>query len=633
MAFESYCKFSDMETGTLTDGLQIPGGGTLLSVASPANSPKVTNGLGIHANADNVSSSFYVVFPADLDGETTQWRMWIKFRYGSQVASYYNRARLIGRKSVPGTSDDSEIVSVAYSGSTYELSGDAAAIAWVQAGCVSDFYRNFYVHPTPSKLIYGYAGGLATGKFLTGAIHQDHGPRLYSNTGSDSATDYSIHDTMKEYAYNAVFTARTEPRFLRMRAFSFDLKNNDDYYIDSFWVRYGSIVPSDSAWSGPGIINVSSAIIGDNGAEYEGYIRFPSVAPKGIIFYEHPNNNTQWQGFHDDETKGVACSALLAAGYIICSQRGSENSSASHYKASNWGAPDGRTYRDAFIDYMAGLYPSLPMFCIGASMGFTNALVPLLRQTKNFLAIAGLSPVTNITRARDTEGFASVVNAGWENDWTAQKEANDPHLNLLPQRTGWMQRTPMLLIGDLDGDTTINQTLHGSALKDNLNAYGGSATFTDKDAANHLGNAVYDGASLLAFFNKFVSGGSGDFTMIPSADSYDCKRAGKVNVPVAIHRANHSAAVTFSLVSAPSGMTLTENSGITGSAPTLVLKCSLSVAQDTHEVTLRASDGTNVRDYPISIVVAGIAGGPTVIGDRSRRRRRFKTSRFSAGWR
>ena len=624
MGFESHLRFADMASQTITDGLAITGDGTALTFASPTNSPKIVNGSGIHANATGVASTFYIVFPEDID-LTVPWRMWIKIRNGGSVNTNANRVRLIGRKSVPGTSDDADISSVSFSGSTYEISSDGTNI-WVQAGCVSDFFKNFYITDLTNTFGFGYAGGLASGKQLTGGIHQSHGPRLYSNTGTDSVTDYSVHDTMKEYAYNAVYPARTEPRFLRMRAFSFSLALNGDRYIHSIWIRNGSIFPSVLSYNGPGIINVSSAIIGDNGAEYEGYIRFPWTTPIGIVFYEHPNANTQWQNFHDDETKSGLCNALLNAGYIVCSQLGSENSSASHYKASNWGGPDGRTYRDAFITYMADNLPTLPLFCIGSSAGFTNALVPLLRQTKNFLAVVGLSPVSNITYARDSEGFASVVNAGWENDWTAQKAANDPHLNLMPTRTGWMQRTPMLIAVDKD-ETTIHPAQHSEALRDNLNAYGGSVTLIDKDAAGHLGAAVYDATNIPAFFAKFVAGGSGDFTFLPSTDSYNCKRNDLVEVPVAIHRANHTTAIDFTLVGAPAGMSITGGAGITGDTPTLSIECTRSVAQQTHNITLRASDGTNTHNYPLAVVVAGMSGA------NARRSRRRRESTYSRGWR
>lgn len=628
MAFESLVRLYNMSNGALTDGMNLDCLGTQLTVASPSSSPTITNGSGVRANADNTSSTFYIVFPEDIDCGSTNWRIWIKFKYVNQVAAYYNRVRLIGRKGVPGQSDDSEITSVSFSGSTFELSGDGTSHAYIQAGCVGDFYRNFYIEDATSKFIYGYAGGLATGKQLVGGIHELHGVRLYSNTGTDSATDYLRHDTMKEYAYDAVYPARTEPRFRRMRALYFDLKNNDDYFIHSIYICNGSIFPTAAEYDGPAIINVSSAIIGDNGAEYEGYIRFPSTTPKGIVFYEHPNNNTQWQNFHDDETKGLACVALLANGYIVCSQRGSENSSASHYKASNWGGPDGRTYRDAFITYMESAYPSLPIFCLGSSMGFTNALVPLLRQTKNFKAVVGISPVTNITYARDSEGFASVVNAGWENNWATDKTANDPHLNLMPTRTGWMQRTPMLMIADKD-ETTIHPPQHSQALDTNLNAYGGSSVFTDVDAAGHLGNGVYDATSIPAFFNKFVTGGSGDFTMLPSADGYTCKRNGKVNVPVTLNRVNHSAEVTFSLISAPAGMSILEGgTGVTGSSPTIVIKCTTAVTEGVKNITLRATDGTNTRNYPLAITVSGLVSTLNSIYSRSRRDRRQRLDRI-----
>lgn len=593
--YEFLCDFTALPAGTIVDNQPI--GDTGLVLRSPSGGIKKVAG-GLSGNVDNISGIAYILLPYDLDPVGTDWRIWVEHEHAGDD-TYVNTVQLLGRKSLPGLSDDSEIQNASSSGLKWLLNA-----GYFVGGRSGHAYQTMLAD---AGLYYGYGAGVATGPQYAGCIPASHGPLLTGNTGS---TPFAHHDSYDNQLATATNNSETTPAFLRLRGIKLDLKSTTNK-VKRLWIRHGGIVPTLADADGPGIVNIAPKVAGVSGQEVYAAVHFPSVAPRAVAIYFHANACSEYQhGFASTNNEFFA--QLLTDGYVLAVLRGTSDSGGTTYsgpEASDWGSPTpGGTFRDSLITYLQSLFPSLPLFGIGTSMGGATLWGRELREPGTFRAVALISAVTNLSACHAMGAFDDLIDAAYEDvgAWSAVSSDYDPNLNLRA-----LQNVPILALGDT-ADSTIDTGDNSQDFCTAIAAKGGDATFVQVDSSGHLGAAQFDADAFVPFFEQYLDPAEGGgFSFLVEDETPYVAKGTSVEIPVTIERRNgHAELLTFTLVSPPTGITLDTAEDI-ASDTILTLNASGSASVGTPSITLRASDGTLTRDY---VMVLTVAAAPTASG-------------------
>lgn len=221
--------------------------------------------------------------------------------------------------------------------------------------------------------------------------------------------------------------------------------------------------------------------------------------PLDIVLWDHANASDEKLGQrYNDPDAGAAAAYLLAQGYAVVSCRnGVDTSTYTSALSSPWGAPAGIAGRRALLQWCATNLPGARyVYGVGQSMGMLNALAMYRLYPGLLRAIAGISGVTNLSYAYNSEGFASVINTAYGTSAIAKIQDNDP--NLRPQL---YVPTPLKLWTGDATDTTVIPAQNSLLFKTNVEAAGGSVPVTTITGAGHLTTAaLWDGPGLASFF-------------------------------------------------------------------------------------------------------------------------------------
>lgn len=507
--------------------------------------------------------------------------------------TYINTCQFLGRKSLPGLSDDSEIQYASSSGLKFLLNA-----GYFVAGRSTHAYQTMNA---TNGLYYGYGAGVAGGLCYTGGIPAAHGFLFTPNVGTGS---YPHVDSYQSAAATATNNSETTPAFLRLRGVKLDLKSTTNL-VKRLWVRQGGFLPTIADVGMPAIINISPKVAGVSGQEVSAALHLPTGVARAVLIHFHPNASSEYHhGF--ESTDHALYSSLLADGVAIAVIRGTSDAAGgttyTNREASDWGSPTpGGTFRDSLIAYLATLFPGLPLFGAGTSMGGATMLGRELRVPGTFTAIALMSAVTNLDHCYEDTGqdFDELIDAAYEDvgAWDSIKASYDPNLNLRA-----LACVPVMAFADVD-ESVVSTPDNSQSFAQEIAARGGDASFTDCPGAGHMGAAVYD-TDIKAFFDRFVDG-DGGFTFLIDNETPYVARGTSVDLLASIdRRGGHVAGIDFTLASPPTGVTLASAEDVTADAQILTIQTDGTASLGSAALTLSATDGTLTRTYELTLTIA-----------------------------
>lgn len=238
------------------------------------------------------------------------------------------------------------------------------------------------------------------------------------------------------------------------------------------------------------------------------FVRLPKqydgVTPCPIVMVMHPNASDELSGclVASSPDSGAAIAALVDAGYIVATSRGTNDYSGTTYSgplASNWGGPAGMQFRRDLLSWLKTNLVTGNVYAVGQSMGLMNALD--LVRTGDAKAAVGISGVCSLGYSYNTEGFAALINAGWGvSDYADLPSYADPVSNPTNYKT-----SPILLYHGT-ADSTLSKTHHADAFAAAVNAVGGDVQVVAVSGADHLSSALlWDGAAMIRHFAEAAS--------------------------------------------------------------------------------------------------------------------------------
>lgn len=228
--------------------------------------------------------------------------------------------------------------------------------------------------------------------------------------------------------------------------------------------------------------------------------QYNGINTTDLIMYMHPNasdeNRAQTSNAPD---LGAAMAYLVDKGYIVTSCLGTDDGAGTYTgaEASNWGAYGGLKFRHDVIQWCLTNFPGIRnIYVVGESMGFLNSLSLQITYPGLVKAMVGISGVTNLSYAYNSEGFSSVINTGHGTASIGVIADKDPNL-----RAELFKNIP-IKIWHGTADSTISKTQHADLFKTNVEAAGGTQISVESvSGAGHINVAgLYDGPAMYQFF-------------------------------------------------------------------------------------------------------------------------------------
>ncbi|MBC7981626.1 peptidoglycan-binding protein [Candidatus Parcubacteria bacterium] len=455
------------------------------STSSLTSTSGLTTGVGggLVAQTAGVSGVGYVNFPNAIN-INSPWKYAVLFEYNGDKVNSAN-VQLLASTTVANN----------------DLTGFASQIAFTgTTTAFLDISNNMIYHGQPlnsGQKYWAVAGG--DGRKVTIGIlpfDQRRGLR-YSFGGVDQTVNTDLFTSLStSTVYHSGFPWQVNA-FTDMERIKFT-NSSTSTKILGFYINTDSAVgtTSDSIFNPPGIIHTT--VNGDTTV----VIRFPKnydgIAPIDVIYLAHPNGSDECDGScATSPDQGQAFASLVDAGYIVVYSRG-DSSSYTSPLASPWGASPGLAARKDVLDYVKSSFgPVRKVYWVGTSMGLLDGLNFNMQYPNYLSGIAGISGVTNLSYAYNTEGFSGTINTAHATSSLAGiASTKDPNLNPLS-----FVGMPLKLWHGT-ADTLIHKTNHPDLFKTNIENVGGSVDVISVSGAGHKNvPSLYDGAALVNFFS------------------------------------------------------------------------------------------------------------------------------------
>jgi len=219
-----------------------------------------------------------------------------------------------------------------------------------------------------------------------------------------------------------------------------------------------------------------------------------------LVVVMHPNGSDEKTGIGKNAIDtGTAIAHLVEQGYIVITSLGATDGNINGAMASNWGCYNGLKYRYDTIQWcLNNLNGIRNIYGLGLSMGGLNALSFQKTYPSLLKAIVGISPVTNLTYAYNSESFSTIINSAYTSSTIASIQDND--VNLRPE----LFVDIPIKIWHGTSDTLIHKANHADLFKTNVEALGGNVTVVSVSGAGHLDTVtLLDGPAIKTFFSQY----------------------------------------------------------------------------------------------------------------------------------